>query len=118
MPELTRRRYKERADCCGSASSGRATLSRARPLALVSRFQVPTPIAARIQRSRVPFLGQAHAIRRQRCPSRFVECKAGAHQVAKASLTRDVAVPRWALDEQLTEDADGTWRQLKLARDH
>jgi len=36
-----------------------------------------------------------------------VECEAGAYQVATASLTRDVVVRRWALDEQLTEDADG-----------
>ena len=48
----------------------------------------------------------------------FVECEAGAYQVATASLTRDVVVRRWALDEQLTEDADGAGRQLKLARDH
>jgi len=40
------------------------------------------------------------------------------YQVATASLTRDVVVRRWALDEQLTEDADGAGRQLKLARDH
>jgi hypothetical protein len=47
-----------------------------------------------------------------------VECEAGAYQVATASLTRDVVVRRWALDEQLTEDADGAGRQLKLVRDH
>jgi hypothetical protein len=47
-----------------------------------------------------------------------VECEAGAYQVATASPTRDVVVRRWALDEQLTEDADGAGRQLKLARDH
>jgi len=47
-----------------------------------------------------------------------VECEAGAYQVATASLTRDVVVRRWALDEQLTEDADGAGRQLKFVRDH
>src|SRR6267154_4729427 len=82
-----------------------------------SHFQVPAPIAARIQRTQVPFPGQAHAIGRQRRQAGFVECEAGAYQVATASLTRDVVVRRWALDEQLTEDADGAGRQLKLARD-
>jgi hypothetical protein len=47
-----------------------------------------------------------------------VECEAGAYQLATASLTRDVVFRRWALDKQLTEDADGAGRQLKLARDH
>jgi hypothetical protein len=47
-----------------------------------------------------------------------VECQAGAYQVATASLTRDVVVRRRALDEQLTEDADGAGRQIELARDH
>src|SRR6266851_1361014 len=83
-----------------------------------SHFQVPAPIAARIQRTQVPFPGQARAIGRQGCQAGFVECEAGAYQVATASLTRDVVVRRWALDEQLTEDADGAGRQLKLARDH
>src|SRR5882762_9981467 len=82
-----------------------------------SHFQVPAPIAARVQRTQVPFLGQAHAIGRQGRQAGFVECEAGAYQVATASLTRDVVVRRWALDEQLTEDADGAGRQLKLARD-
>jgi len=50
--------------------------------------------------------------------SRLRECEAGAYQVATASPTHDVVVRRWALDEQLTEDADGAGRQLKLARDH
>ncbi len=61
---------------------------------ICSHFQVPAPIAARIQRTQVPF------------------------PVATASLTRDVVVRRWALDEQLTEDADGAGRQLKFVRDH
>ena len=47
-----------------------------------------------------------------------MECETGAYEVATASLTRDVIVRRWALDEQLTEDADGAGRQLKLDRDH
>ena len=47
-----------------------------------------------------------------------MECEAGACQFASASLTGDVVVRRRALDEQLTEDADGAGRQLKLARDH
>ena len=83
-----------------------------------SHFEVPAPIAARIQRTQVPFPGQTHAIGRQRCQAGIVECQAGAYQVATASLARDVVVRRWALDEQLTEDADGAGRQLELARDH
>jgi hypothetical protein len=36
----------------------------------------------------------------------------------QSSLTRDVVVRRWALYEQLTEDADRAGRQLELARHH
>jgi len=82
---------------------------------ICSHFQVPAPIAARIQRTQVPFPGQAHAIGRQGRQAGFVECEAGAYQLATASLTRDVVFRRWALDEQLTEDADGAGRQLKVA---
>ena len=46
------------------------------------------------------------------------ERKAGVHQVATASFTCDVIVQRWALDKQLTEDTDRTWRKRLLAYNH
>src|SRR4029434_11287031 len=76
---------------------------------LAPGFHIPAPIAARVQRSQIPLRGQAHAIRGQRCPARFKECKASAHQVATAGSTHDIAIQRWPLDEQLTEDADRAW---------
>lgn len=113
--EVTVRRER---GCKSSRRNVAALYVACAPLHLSSGFQVPAPIAAGVQRSQIPFGGEAQSIRGERCPAGFKEREAGVHQVATAGFAGDVIVQRWALDKQLTEDTDRTWRKRMLGYTH